>query len=127
MELKRDLFIKLEKLKNNDLYNNNYIICNDNNIIHRFYAKNDVEAIKKYNLFLILKEYNTDLDINDLKNIITEAKKQKINIIYNYDILGFLSDFKVNKKSITCTDQVKKVVFKNNSKYIFYKNAIDTI
>lgn len=81
-----------------------------NNVKNRKYLENEY--------------YNYCVDFAELCKIIASAKKQNIKLAIMYDIISFLSDFNVNKKSISCVDMLNnKVYLKENNKYKFYLNC----
>lgn len=67
--------------------------------------------------------YNSEYYVNYLQMIelLKEAKKRKIKLCYMYDIISFLDNFKINKKSIFCKDIMGNTVYiKEKNNYNFY-------
>lgn len=119
-------FITLLHFNNYDCNFNNYIICNDGSELLRFKAKNNNEAIKEFKLYLLKRKYNNNqFNILEFKDFLINCKDNNIKVCYMYDILGILSNFRINNKSITCYDSLNnKIRFTYKSDYIFYKEAI---
>ena len=77
-----------------------------------------LENLKNNKLDLYNNKY---INLRELKKVLEEAKKQKINLYYIFDFLGILDNFKINKKSISCFDTINnKIYFKYNNNYKFY-------
>lgn len=89
---------------------------------------NLADAIKPRNLRLHRdaesREFWIDIAmVAYLLKIMPELNKR---LVYNYDLLGSLSNWKLNNKSVTCEDiKGNRVRFVFTSKYKFFVNAFD--
>ena len=86
----------------------------------------DKAIVKKF-----VAQFNKeDLTIADMRRVIEFCRMQGIEICYQYDLIGMLSDFRLTEKSIIATDLLSnKVTFNNRSHkdYLFYFDAIKVI
>ena len=74
-----------------------------------------------------LKNFSEDIDIENMKQVIEFCNKQGIKLIYQYELLGIMDNFRLTEKSIIGYDSMdNKVIFNNhsNKNYTFCKSAI---
>ena len=88
----------------------------------RYYM--DTEILKSY----LENNFNGDnLTISGMRKVIEFTNKQGIKLIYTYDLISCLSDFRLTEKSIVALDAMgNKVYFSQsrNKRYTFNKDAI---
>ena len=123
-----------------------YVSLSDNDKCNSFYIiKDRLDIDKVYNDFsslvvksekhfqdtnilnAYLKNFSEDITIENMKQVIEFCNKQGIELIYQYDLLGIMSDFRLTKKSIIAYDSMEnKVIFNkhSNKNYLFYKSAL---
>ena len=86
----------------------------------------DKAIVKKF-----VAQFNKeDLTVADMRKVIEFCQMQGIEICYQYDLIGMLSDFRLTEKSIIATDLLSnKVTFNNRSHkdYLFYFDAIKVV
>ena len=110
-----------------------YVIENENDI-EKVYEKFSDIVIKAEKYFqdtkilnAYLKNYSDDISVADMRNIVDFCNKQGIELIYQYDLLSIMSDFRLTKKSIITYDTMdNKVIFNthSNKNYTFCKSAL---
>lgn len=112
---------------------NIYVIRNENDIdkVYNDFSSIVVKAEKHCQdtkiLNSFLKNYSEDITISDMMSIVDFCNKQDIELIYQYDLLGIMSDFRLTEKSIIGYDSMdNKVIFNkhSNKNFTFYKSAL---
>ena len=120
-------------LSDNDKCNSVYIIKDrlDIDKVYNDFSSLVVKAERHFQdtkiLNAYLKNFSEDITIENMKQVIEFCNKQDIELIYQYDLLGIMSDFKLTKKSIIAYDSMdNKVIFNKhaNKNYLFYKSAL---
>ena len=113
--------------------NHIYVIRNEKDI-DEVYEKFSAIVIKAERHFQdtkilnsFLKNYSEDITISDMRKIVDFCNKQGIKLIYQYDLLGIMDNFRLTEKSIIAYDSMdNKVIFNkhSNKNYLFYKSAL---
>ena len=110
-----------------------YVIRNEKDIdkVYDEFSSIVVKAEKHFQdtkiLNAFLKNYSEDITIENMKQVIEFCNKQDIELIYQYDFLSVLDNFKLTKKSIICYDSMdNKVIFNkhSNKNYTFCKSGL---
>lgn len=114
-------------------YSHIYVIKSENDInrVYDEYSSIVVKAERHFQdtkiLNAFLKNYSEDITIADMMSIVDFCNKQGIELIYQYDLLGIMSDFRLTKKSIIAYDTMSnKIIFNShsNKNYKFCKSSI---
>ena len=74
-----------------------------------------------------LKDFNEEISILNMRKVIKFCNEHNIELIYQYDLLSVMSDFRLTEKSIIGYDSMdNKVIFNShsNKNYLFYKSAL---
>ena len=120
-------------LSDNDKCNSVYIIKDrlDIDKVYNDFSSLVVKAERHFQdtniLNAYLKDFNEEINVADMRKIVDFCNKQGIELIYQYDLLGIMSDFRLTKKSIIAYDAMdNKVIFNKhaNKNYLFYKSAL---
>ena len=88
--------------------------------VEKHYRKTNI--LKAY-----LKDFNEKISVANMRNVIEFCNKHDIELIYQYDLLSIMSDFRLTEKSIIGYDSMdNKVIFNShsNKNYTFYKSAL---
>ena len=74
-----------------------------------------------------LKNFSEDITISDMRNIVDFCNKQGIKLIYQYELISIMDNFRLTEKSIIALDAMdNKVIFNkhSNKNFTFYKSAL---
>lgn len=114
-------------------YSHIYVIKNENDIerVYDEYSSIVVKAERHFQdtniLNAYLKNYSEDISVADMRKVVDFCNRQSIKLIYQYDFLGIMDNFRLTEKSIIGYDSNdNKVIFNNhsNKKYTFCKSAL---
>lgn len=113
--------------------NHIYVIKNENDIdkVYDEFSSIVVKAEKHFQdtniLNAYLKNFSEDISVADMMAIVGFCNKQGIKLIYQYELLGIMDNFKLTEKSIIGYDSMdNKVIFNkhSNKNYTFCKSAL---
>ena len=113
--------------------NHIYVIRNEKDVdkVYEKFSDIVVKAERHFQdtkiLNAFLKNYSEDISVADMRNIVEFFNKQGIELIYQYDLLSIMSDFRLTKKSIIAYDTMdNKVIFNthSNKNYMFCKSGL---
>ena len=114
-------------------YSHIYVIKSENDIerVYDEYSSIVVKAERHFQdtniLNAFLKNYSEDITIADMRKVVEFCNKQGIKLIYQYQLLGIMDNFRLTEKSIIGYDSMdNKVIFNShsNKNYTFYKSAL---
>ena len=120
-------------LSDNDKCNSVYIIKDrlDIDKVYNDFSSLVVKAERHFQdtniLNAYLKNFSEEINIVNMMSIVDFCNKQGIKLLYQYDLLGIMSDFRLTKKSIIAYDSMSnKTIFNkhSNKNYLFYKSAL---
>ena len=120
-------------LSDNDKCNSVYIIKDrlDIDKVYNDFSSLVVKSEKHFQdtniLNAYLKNFSEEINIVNMMSIVDFCNKQGIKLLYQYDLLGIMSDFRLTKKSIIAYDSMSnKTIFNkhSNKNYLFYKSAL---
>lgn len=114
-------------------YSHIYVIKNENDIerVYDEYSSIVVKAEKHFQdtsiLNAYIKNFSEDITIADMRNVIEFCNKQGIKLIYEYNLLSVMDNFRLTEKSIIGYDSMdNKTIFNSHSNrnYTFCKSAL---
>ena len=120
-------------LSDNDKCNSVYIIKDrlDIDKVYNDFSSLVVKAERHFQdtniLNAYLKDFNEEINVADMRKIVDFCNKQGIKLIYQYDFLSVMDNFRLSEKSIIAYDSMdNKVIFNkhSNKNYLFYKSAL---
>lgn len=120
-------------LSDNDKVNSVYFISSRLDIEKTFndFSQLVIKAEKHFQdtniLNAYLKNFSEDISVADMRKVVEFCNKQGIKLIYQYELLGIMDNFRLTEKSIITSDALdNKLIFNkhSNKNYTFYKSAI---
>ena len=120
-------------LSDNDKCNSVYIIKDrlDIDKVYNDFSSIVVKSERHFQdtniLNAYLKDFNEEINVADMRKIVDFCNKQGIKLIYQYDFLSVMDNFRLSEKSIIAYDSMdNKVIFNkhSNKNYLFYKSAL---
>lgn len=113
--------------------NHIYVIRNEKDVdkVYEKFSDIVVKAERHFQdtniLNAFLKNYSEDITISDMRNIVDFCNKQGIKLIYQYELISIMDNFRLTEKSIIALDALdNKVIFNkhSNKNFTFYKSAL---
>jgi hypothetical protein len=110
-----------------------YVIKSENDInrVYDEYSSIVVKAERHFQdtniLNAYLKNFRENISIANMRNIVDFCNKQGIKLIYQYQLISIMDNFRLTEKSIIALDAMdNKVIFNNhsNKNFTFHKSAI---
>lgn len=120
-------------LSDNDKCNSVYMIKDrlDIDKVYNDFSSLVIKAEKHFQdtniLNSYLKNFSEDINIADMRKVVEFCNKQGIKLIYQYQLLGIMDNFRLTEKSIIGYDSMdNKVIFNkhSNKNYTFCKSAL---
>lgn len=113
--------------------NHIYVIRNEKDVdkVYEKFSDIVVKAERHFNdtsiLNAYLKNFSEDINIANMRNIVDFCNKQGIKLIYQYELISIMDNFRLTEKSIIALDALdNKVIFNkhSNKNFTFYKSAL---
>ena len=120
-------------LSDNDKCNSVYIIKDrlDIDKVYNDFSSIVVKAERHFQdtniLNAYLKNFSEEINIADMRKIVDFCNKQGIKLIYQYELISIMDNFRLTEKSIIALDAMdNKVIFNkhSNKNFTFYKSAL---
>lgn len=120
-------------LSDNDKVNSVYFISSRLDIEKTFndFSSLVIKAEKHFQdtniLNAYLKNFSENISVADMRKIVDFCNKQGIKLIYQYELLGIMDNFRLTEKSIIGYDSMdNKTIFNSHSNrnYTFCKSAL---